>query len=149
VTTAGASEPLRARDSPKEPYPALSLIAAALLGGATLLLLAFFGLVGIILDGAPTESRMLFAVLAALAIAMPLIGLRALFGSHFYSLVALTALGFLFLGGGYVAEPLGGGPLTTFAIGPAVLALAVASFGWWKWATKSRFIDLRSGADRG
>ena len=87
---------------------------------------------------------MLFSVLAALAIAMPLIGLRALFGSHFYSLAALTALGFLFLVGGYVAEPLGGGPLTTFAIGPAVLVLAVASFGWWKWATKSRFIDRRS-----
>ena len=83
VTSARASEPRRARDFPKEPYPALSLIAAALLGGATLLFLAFFGLVGIILDEAPTESRVLFSVLAALAIAMPLIGLRALFGSHF------------------------------------------------------------------
>ncbi|CAN5806291.1 hypothetical protein BH24CHL5_BH24CHL5_01470 [soil metagenome] len=136
------------REFPKEPYPGLSLIAVVLLAAAMLLFLAFFGLVGVFLGGSPTESRIAFAALTSLAIGMPLVGIRALFGNHVYSQIALTALGLLFLVGGYVAEGVAGAPLTNFAVGPVLLVLAVSAFGWWKWATKSRYVDWRIGGNR-
>ncbi len=111
-----------------------------------MLFLAFFGLVGVGLGGSPAEARTVFGVLTALAIVMPLIGIRALFGNHVWSTIALTGLGLLFLIGGYVADSIGGAPLTTFAVGPAALVLAVAVFAWWKWATKSRYVDWRIGS---
>ena len=69
-----------------------------------MLFLAFFGLVGVGLVGSPAEARTVFGVLTALAIVMPLIGIRALFGNHVWSTIALTGLGLLFLIGGYVAD---------------------------------------------
>jgi hypothetical protein len=122
------------------------MTAAVLLGGAMMLFLAFFGLVGAILGaGAPFVTRTIFAVLAALAVATPIVGIRALFGSHRYSLVALTVLGALFLIGGCFAEPLGGAPGATLAVGPALLVLGVAAFAWWKWVTKGRHVDWHIG----
>ena len=145
MTTGPMFGPFRGREFPREPYPATSLVAAVLLGGAMMLFLAFFGLVGVFLGGSPFLSRLIFAALAALAVAMPLVGIRALFGSHRYSVITLTAMGVLLFMGGWFAEPLSGAGLVQFAVGPALLVLGVAAFAWWRWATKSRHIDWTVG----
>jgi len=138
VPTTHTPRQLYRREFPQEPYPTISMSAAVLLGGATMLFLFFFGMS---LIGSPLLPSILLALLSALAVAMPLIGIRALFGSHPYSILTLTALGVLFLIGGYAAELLVGTTLVTAAIGPALLVLGVAGFAWWKWATKSRHVD--------
>lgn len=126
------------RDFPNEPYPGISLVGAALLAGAMMALLGIFGVTAIGLSGSAGVVQLAYATLVALAVATPLIGVRALFGNHPRALVALALLGGVFVAAGVAAEPLGAAPLTTFAVFPATLILAIAAFGWWKWLTAIR-----------
>lgn len=106
--------------------------------GAMMAFLGLFGVNAIGLSGATFVVQLTYAALVGLAVATPLIGIRALFGDHRYARVALALVGALFLVAGVFASSVGAAPITTFAVFPAALVLAVAAFGWWKWLAATR-----------
>ncbi len=123
---------------PKEPYPALSVIAIAVLA---LSMLWFVALYGMGIAFAEPSVSTTFIAMTVVSLTLPFVGVRALFGDHPYALVALTVIGAVHLIVGFSFYSMPDARIGPMAFGPGLLGLAVAVFGWWKLMSTRRRVD--------